>query len=546
MTSRPIYFLLLLSISFFSFGQDAKKIGTAKPKLVVGIVVDQMRNDYIYRYWDRYGNGGFKKLIGNGYYLRNAHYNYVPTITGPGHASIFTGATPKIHGIVANDWPDKNTWKGIYCTYDENIEPVGPNSVAKKRSPVNLLSTTIGDELKLSTNGKGKVFGVALKDRSAILPAGHAADGAFWFDDSTGAFISSSWYVKELPSWLNEFNKQQLAAAYLKKGWTTLKPIDTYTNSISDKNNYERSPNGKPEPVFPYEYSNYLAPGKYGMVKETPWGNTITKDLAIACLKNEKLGKDDMTDLLTISFSSPDLIAHDFGPRSVEVEDVYLRLDLELEELIKTLDAEVGAGNYVLFLTADHGGADVPNYLIDAKIPAGYFDERELKKDLKNYFQKTYGDADVVTECWNQQIFLNEQKLDKLNRQYVEQKLCDYLVTKEAIAEAFPSISLKNESSDKRDAKSLIQNGYNHQRSGNVAFALRPGWLDHEKTGTTHAASYSYDTHVPVIFYGSGIEKGSSLNYYTITQIAPTISDIIKINYPNGCVANPIDVLIQK
>lgn len=544
MKLKFLYLLFLISLSVV--GQTTKKPVVGKPKLIVGIVVDQMRNDYIYRYWDRYGNGGFKKLIGSGFYFRNAHYNYVPTITGPGHASVFTGATPKIHGIVANEWPDKNSPKPLYCVQDEKVEPVGPNSKAKKRSPINLLSTTIGDELKLSTNGKGKVFGLALKDRSAILPAGHAADGAFWFDDSTGAFITSTWYAKELPLWVSDYNKQQKAIAYLKNGWTLSRPPDTYTSSIADKNTYEKSPNGKSEATFPYDYSAYLAPGKLGMIKSTPWGNTITKEIAIACLKSEKLGKDDVTDFLTISFSSPDIIAHDFGPRSVEVEDTYLRLDMEIEDLIKNLDAEVGTNNYVLFLTADHGGADVPNYLLDNKIPAGYFDERELKKDLKGYFQKTYGDPEVVTDCMNQQIYLNEEKLDKLNRQYVEQKLCDYLVTKEAISEAFPSISLKNESSDKRDAKSLIQNGYNHQRSGNVAFALRPGWLDHEKTGTTHAASYSYDTHVPLIFYGAGIEKGNSLSYYTITQIAPTVCDLIKINYPNGCIANPIDVLIQK
>jgi predicted AlkP superfamily pyrophosphatase or phosphodiesterase len=546
MQVKKLYFLLFIFVGQFSFSQTAKKTPPTKPKLVVGIVVDQMRNDYIYRYWDRYGNGGFKKLVNGGYYLRNAHYNYVPTITGPGHASIFTGTTPKVHGIIANDWYDKVSDKELYCVKDENVEPVGINVKARKRSPVHLLSTTIGDELKLNSNGKSKVFGISLKDRSAIFPAGHAANAAYWYDDSSGYFISSSWYVKELPSWLNDLNAKQLPKTYLQKGWSTLKPIETYTNSIADNNAYEKAANKKDTPTFPYDYSAYSVPGKYGMLKQTPYGNTITKDMAIACLKNEKLGKDEYTDLLTISFSSPDIIGHEYGPRSVEIEDVYLRLDLELEELIKTLDAEVGANNYVLFLTADHGAAEVPNYLKDNKIPADYFDEKILEKQLKEYFIKNFNDEKILIGCFNQQVFLNEDKLDKINRQYVEQKLCDYLVTINSISEAYPSVVLKNSSSDGRDAKSLMQMGYNHQRSGNVAYELKPGWMDHEKTGTTHGASYSYDTHVPLIFYGSGIEKGSSLDYIKITQIAPTISDILKINYPNGCTSDPIEKVLTK
>jgi predicted AlkP superfamily pyrophosphatase or phosphodiesterase len=542
MNIKKLYILLFLP--FFIPAQTVKTAHASKPKLIVGIVVDQMRNDYIYRYWDRYGNGGFKKLIGNGFYLKNAHYNYVPTITGPGHASIFTGATPRVHGIVANDWYDRALGKNVYCVWDKKVDPVGTTVNGRKCSPFNLLSTTIGDELKISTVGKGKVFGLALKDRSAILPAGHAANGAFWFDDSTGNFVSSTWYMKELPAWIKEFNSKQLAKTYLQKGWNTLKPIETYTSSIADNNAYEKA-EGKNSPTFPYDYSDALTKNAFGMIKLNPYGCTITKDLAIACLKNEQLGKDDITDFLTISFSSPDIVGHAFGPRSVEVEDVYLRLDLELEDLIKTLDAEVGANNYVIFLTADHGGADVPNHLLDNKIPAGYFSEFEFKKQVKDYLQKSFGDGEILLESSNQQLFLNEEKLDKINRQYVEQKLCDFLVTNEAIAEAYPSVVLKNENAKGRDVKALIQNGYNHQRSGNVAFEYRPGWMDHERTGTTHGAAYSYDTHVPIIFYGAGIEKGSSTEYFTITQIAPTICELIKINYPSGCIADPINLIVK-
>jgi len=306
------------------------------------------------------------------------------------------------------------------------------------------------------------------------------------------------------------------------------------------------APNKKETPTFPYDYSSYINKNKFAILKATPSGNSITKDLAIACLKNEKLGKDEFTDLLAISFSSPDIIAHAYGPRSVEMEDVYIKLDLEIEELIKTLDVEVGIENYVLFLTADHGGADVPNHLKDEQIPADYFSSNELTKQIKNYFQKNYNDSTIFLNCSNEQIFLNEEKIWKLNKEDLEQKLCDFLIDKDGIAEAFPSQIIKNNGFEKRDIRSLIQKGYNHQKSGNVAFVLRPGWMENIKTGTTHGAAYSYDTHIPIIFYGSAIKKGSSLNYFTITQIAPTLCDIIQINYPNGCTDDSIDKLLEK
>lgn len=543
---------LTYSILFFLFiswgiSQPSKKeTSLVKPKLIVGIVVDQMRNDYIYRFWDRYGNGGFKRLVNNGYYLKNANYNYVPTYTGPGHASIYTGTTPRTHGIIANEWYDKKLNKEVYCVDDESVKSIGTLSKNGKRSPVNLISSTFGDELKMSTNGKAKVFGIALKDRSSILPAGHSADAAFWYDDSTGNFVSSTWYLNELPKWLSDFNSQQLPKKLLQNGWKTLKPIETYSNSLADNNAFEKAPNKKETPTFPYDYSNFIEKNNLGILKATPFGNTITKDLALSCLRNEKLGKDEFTDLLAISFSSPDIIAHSYGPRSIEMEDVYMRLDLDIEEILKTLDTEVGANNYVVFLTADHGGADVPQHLIKEQISADYFNTSLMVKNLKQFLQNSFSDSALYLNCSNEQIFLNEEKMMKLNRQEIEQKICDYLITHNGIAEAYPSTVLKNGGFQFRDVRTLIQNGFNHQKSGNIAFTLKPGWMDYPKTGTTHGASYSYDTHVPLIFYGAGIEKGASFNYYKITQIAPTISDIIQINYPNGCTDESIDKILKK
>ena len=546
MQTRYTYFFIL--IAFFkpitTNAQSKKTISTqTKSKLIVGIVIDQMRNDYIYRYWNRYGQGGFKRLVNEGYYFKNAHYNYIPTYTGPGHCSIYTGTTPRTHGIIANEWYDKKAKRINYCVEDTTVKSIGCANKSGLMSPKNQLSSTIGDELRMTYGQKAKIFSVALKDRSAILPAGHAANAAFWYDEASGNFISSSWYVNELPEWLKAFNNKKLPKQYLEKGWNTLYPIESYSNSINDENRYEEAPNKKEKAVFPYTYTTYLEKNNVGIIRASPFGNSLTKDVAIACLKNEQLGKDDITDLFCLSFSSTDIIAHACGVRAVEIEDVYLRLDKDIEELLSVLDQEVGKNNYTVFLTADHGGADVPNHLIDNKIPAGYIKEKKLIKEIKNYFQKNYGDSLLLANLSNEQVFINFEKLDalKLSQDEVEQRLANFLITLTGIAEAYPSKILKNESFDKADYRGLLQNGFNHALSGNVCFIYNPAWMDYAERGTTHGAGYNYDTHVPLIFFGNGIKKGNTHGYVSITQIAPTVCELIKINQPNSTVAEPLN-----
>lgn len=518
-----------------------------QPKLVVGIVVDQMRQDYIYRYWNKFGNGGFKKLINEGYFYRNAQYNYVPTFTGPGHASIYTGTSPATHGIIANDWFVKEENKMTYCTEDGKVKSVGTESKAGLMSPKNLLVTTIGDELKLNTNQQAKVFAISLKDRSSILPAGHSANGAFWFDGSNGKFISSSHYMNELPAWVNEFNSLQLAKTYLSQGWNTLYPIAGYTESIADKNNYEAAPNKKDTAIFPYQYNAQLEKNNYEIIKATPFGNTITKDLALACLKAEQLGKGKQTDMLCISFSSTDYVGHSYGPRSVEVEDVYIRLDKDLEELINALNTSLGKDNYVIFLTADHGACDVPAHLMDLKIPGGYVNEDELTKIVKTFCQNQYGDS-LVSSLSNQQIFLDESKMMsmKLNKFAVEHTLANFMLSVKGVAEAYPSEVLKYENYTDDSFKYLIQKGYNHVRSGNVAFSYNPAWMEYHNKGTTHGASYSYDTHVPLLFYGANIPKGFSVRKVNVVDIAPTVATMLHMSFPNGTTGKPLIEVITK
>jgi predicted AlkP superfamily pyrophosphatase or phosphodiesterase len=548
---KIVTLILIVSSSvvenLYSQTKPAATTELKQPKLVVGIVVDQMRQDYIYRYWNKFGNGGFKKLINEGYFYRNAQYNYVPTFTGPGHASIYTGTSPATHGMIANDWYVKDENKITYCTDDNKVKSVGTESKAGLMSPKNLLVTTIGDELKINTNQQAKVFAVSLKDRSSILPAGHSANGAFWFDGSNGKFISSTHYMNQLPNWVNEFNNLQLAKKYLSQGWNTLYPIIDYTESIADKNNYEAAPNKKDTAIFPYQYSAQLEKNNFEIIKATPFGNTITKDLALACLKAEQLGKGKQTDMLCISFSSTDYVGHSYGPRSVEVEDVYLRLDKDLEELINTLNTSIGKDNYVVFLTADHGACDVPAHLMDLKIPGGYMDETELTKTVKTFCQNQYGDS-LIASISNQQIFLNESKMTimKLNKFAVEHTLANFMLSIKGVAEAYPSEVLKYENYVDGSFKYLIQKGYNHVRSGNVAFSYNPAWMEYHNKGTTHGASYSYDTHVPLLFYGANIPKGFSVRKVNIVDIAPTIATMLHVSFPNGTTGKPLEEVITK
>ena len=537
------FLLLVLPLFLSSKLFSQKETSLKKPKLVVGIVVDQMRYDYVFRYWDKFSSGGFKRLMNNGFFCKNTNYNYVPTYTGPGHASIFTGSFPAVHGIIANEWYDKNTGKLKYCTEDVDVKPIGTENSSGYMSPKNLLVTTIGDELRLNSIQQSKVIAVSLKDRASILPAGHSANAAYWFDGKSGNFISSSHYINQLPDWLMSFNTKKLAQTYLEKGWNTLLPMTNYTESTSDDQEYELSPNGKEKAIFPYEYSKQLKDGNYEIIRASPHGNSITKDLAIAALKGEQLGKSIYTDMLCVSFSSTDYVGHSFGPKSIEIEDTYLRLDLDLQLFFKELDVQVGKGNYLLFLTADHGAAEVPIYLNINKIPAGLVDENEIEKNLKEYLFSTFGDS-LVLNCSNQQIFLNHAKIKekKLKVGDVQEETANFLLEQNGIAETYVAEDLKSQSYIKNSFKALLQNGYHFKRSGDVLFRFPVAYFDAiMKKGTTHGAEFIYDTHVPLFFMGWGIRKGSSVSSVDITDIAPTICTLLNIPFPNGCVGKPIE-----
>lgn len=512
-----------------------------KPKLIVGIVVDQMRYDYIYRFWDKFGSDGFKKLVNQGYFCKNTNYNYVPTYTGPGHASIYSGTTPAVHGIIANDWYDKTTGKAMYCAEDNTVIGVGTTAKEGKRSPKNMLTTTITDELRISSNMHSKVIGVALKDRSAILPAGHTANAAYWFDGSVGGFITSTFYMKELPAYVQNFNKKDPARKYLSQPWNTLLSIDQYTESVADDNKYEFVAKGESKPTFPHDLpSLYEKNGGLGMIRSTPFGNSLTKDFAIEVIKNENMGKGSATDFLAVSFSSPDYIGHLYGPNSVEQEDDYLRLDKDLAELIQFVETQVGKENVLIFLTADHAAPEVPAYLMDLKIPAGYLNEDKLFTDLKKYLATNYGDS-LVLSYSNQQVFLDHAALErkKLMIQQVQDDIVNFIMKQDHVSEVVSATTMNN-TQYTEGARYLMQKGFNAKRSGDVLVNYEPGYVDYPHYGTTHGSPYSYDTHVPLLFYGWNVKRGSTIEPVYITDIAATLAMMLNIQFPNGCTGNPI------
>jgi predicted AlkP superfamily pyrophosphatase or phosphodiesterase len=528
--------------------------GVERPKLVVGIVVDQMRQEYLYRFYDKFGQQGFKRLINDGFMLRNAHYNYAPTVTGPGHASVYTGTTPAIHGIIGNEFYDKLSRQFVNCVEDTLYKPVGNDAANGHLAPSRLLSSTVTDELKLFTQKRAKVIGVSIKDRGAILPAGHMANAAYWYDSKSGKFISSTYYMNTLPEWVTKFNAQNLAEKYLSQDWQTLLPIEQYTESGPDDSPYERKFASKEKSTFPYKLSQLRGKNdNFGLLTSTPFGNDYVTQMAFATIAGEQMGKDNTTDFLCISYSSTDAVGHAKGPNAVEIEDTYLRLDRNIEELLKKLDSEVGQGMYTVFLTADHAVADVPQYLKDSRIPAGYFSEDHLKAKLDEYLATFYPGKSFIDNISNQQIFLKHETFSKdprtsgMDFYLVTELIGKYLMATEGIANYFTEATLRQGNYGEDGLKGKVIRGYNAKRSGDIAFIFDPGWLEAGSIqGTTHGSGYTYDTHVPVLFYGYGIKRGSTVKPHTITDVAPTISALLKIKFPSGATGQPISEILDE
>lgn len=551
-------FVLVISLSlFYSCGAQESTTERAvvsshnetnsRPKLVVGIVVDQMRYDYLTRFESKFGEGGFMRMINEGFNCKNNHFNYVPTYTGPGHTSVYTGTTPKYHGIISNSWYDKDIKESVYCAQDDSVESVGTESSAGKMSPHRMLTTSVADENRLFTQMRGKTIGIAIKDRGAILPAGHTANAAYWFHGKDeGVWITSTFYRNDLPQWVKDFNDSEVVESYLKV-WDTYEPIETYIESGDDLNDFERGFNGKETATFPYDLAALKDEnGGYDVLKTTAYGNSLTVDFALAALEGEALGKDDNTDVLTISFSSTDYVGHNFGVNSKEIEDTYIRLDRDLERFFNYLDENIGKGEYTVFLTADHGAVDVPAYLQSVKIPAGYLDYNDRKERFQKFLNEKYGTADIVENVSNNQLFFNKEKLKelKLDIHEVQQALVDEQISYPNIAKVYTATAM-NSTNFTTGIEALLQNGFNQKRSGDVIVVDDIAYIAYGRTGSTHGSGLNYDTHVPLLFFGKGIKHGETYDKTVIPDIAPTISALLGISFPNGATGDVLGFVID-
>ncbi|RFS16217.1 alkaline phosphatase PafA [Emticicia sp. C21] len=541
---RFTYLLLLLSLPIFA-QKTQKATAPTKPKLVLGIMVDQMRYDYLYRYYSKYSEGGFKRLMNQGFNCRNNHYHYASTITGPGHAAVYTGSVPAVNGIIGNDWYDRFLGRTVYVAEDTTVVAVGTDAAGTegKRSPVNMKTTTITDQLRLATQFKSKVIGIAAKDRGGILPAGHSANAAYWFDGKSGNWISSTYYMTDLPQWMKDFNAKKLPDYYKSQKWETLLPIAQYTESDEDNQEYENVMSGEKLPIFPHSIANNNA------ILTSPFGNNMTKEIALAALKNEKMGQGAFTDFLCVSFSSPDYVGHATGTRSIEVEDTYLRLDRDIEEILNYLDTSLGKGNYTVFLTADHAAADIPAFLNKNKLPGGVWMGAKEVNYLNGQLVEKYGAGKWILSTDNYQITMNRELMKK-NK--VEMNEVFKLVQDELLSMGSPVYQVVNFHDMANTVippfyKTLVENVYNPKRSGDFMVLLEPGWFHGgSKKGTTHGTMWQYDRHVPLLWYGWNIPVGETTKQTYIADIAATLAVLLKIQEPSGCIGTPIEPIFKK
>jgi len=534
-----LYFCLIISFSL-----NAQNL--QRPKLVVGIVVDQMRWDYLYRYYDRFSNDGFKRLLNGGFSCENTFINHLPSVTGVGHATIYTGSVPSIHGIAGNDWVDQLTGKTIYCVSDSLVRPVGNiNSTEGKMSPRNLLATTITDELRIATNFRSRVVGISLKDRASILPAGHTPTAAFWFDDASANFISSTYYMDDLPSWVKQFNGKKRIEQLIANGWNTVLPINSYKQSDADARPYEGLFAGETSSVFPHDIKAAYAKSK-GSFRSSPFGNTLTMEFALEALNAYQLGKGEATDFLAINFASTDYVGHMFGVNSIEIEDTYLRLDKDLAQLFKAFDEKVGKGQWTVFLTADHGAANAIGFMQEHDLPADYWHGTQVKDSLNKILSQRFEVTGLVRSITNYQVNFDLNKISSSNLDVnaIRQTAVDFLQRQPGISYAVDLAWIGRAPVPGR-LKTMMVNGYNFKRSGQIQIVLNPGWFGSEsKTGTSHGTWNPNDTHIPLLWYGWNIKHGTSNREMYMYDIAPTLAALLHTQMPSGCIGKVIEEVV--
>lgn len=512
-----------------------------RPKLVVAILVDQMRYDYLERFHDQFGTDGFRRLTDHGAFMTFARYDYVPTITAPGHASFFSGAPPAVHGIIANDWYDKRTNKTVYCVSDLTATGVGTTTLAGKMSPRNFIGSNFSDEMRL--HYRSKVIGISMKDRGAILPAGKQPAGAYWWESASGNFITSDYYRAELPEWVQKFNERKRAAEFMGQKWSRL--LDPSKYEREDDLPGEGLALGETTPTFDHAVELSEKEG-FENIMPTPFGNQLLREFAEAALEGEQLGQGPQPDVFCVSFSSVDYAGHRYGPYSQEVQDVVLRLDRELAQLFAALEKKVGLANCAIVLTADHGVCPTPEFASLLGLDGQRVDTIKLMEDLLAKLTERFGSSKVLLtnrfmegNLYYNHDFLRENKIAPAD--------LSNFIREWALATGYFQAGFSREQLlDGRapgDLGERVRNGFNPARSGDLVLLYKPYTLSAlsnlSKGGTTHGSGYSYDTHVPVIFYGAPFVPGRYADDFHITDIVATLCAAMHIGEPSGSIGKP-------
>ncbi len=530
---RLIVLILLIQVSVVL--AQKRQLARPMPRLVVGLVVDQMRWDYLTRFQERFGNRGFKRMLKEGFSCDNTMIPYAQTVTAAGHATIYTGSVPSIHGIIGNDWYDKLLQKQVYCVQDDSVRLLGTDKRGNLMSPKNLLTTTITDELKLATNFRSKVIGVAIKDRGSILPAGHTPNAAYWYDATSGNFITSSWYMNELAPWVTIFNNRKIVDSLYRNPWSLSYPISSYTQSDTSDNSLKNNP-------FPRNLDGNIGKS-YGSISSTPSGVAITLAFSQAAIEAEHMGEDSIPDFLTISLSSTDYIGHAFGPNAVEIEDAYIKLDQELASFFDYLDDKVGKGKYTFFLTADHAVAHVTAFMEQHKLPG-----KSMKKNLLAVAstEKKFGLTGIIADELNGQYYLNSRLLDsaKIDLNSFKSFFLGELNKSPDVLVAYDNGNIQAVNLPS-ELKEMFIKGYNFKLSGDIQVVYKPGYFFGGATGSTHGSMYAYDAHIPLLWMGCGIKQGNSHREIYMTDIAPTLAALLGIQQPSGSIGKVINEIIK-
>ncbi len=536
-----ILIFLLFFQPFINAQQKRPHTNIKRPKLVLIIILDQFRADYLSRFSHLFGTKGFKRLMANGAYFTNANYPYANTLTAVGHSTILSGSIPAIHGVIGNRWYDRETKDIRRVVADTQVRGLGTE---KGVSPSQLLTTTLGDQLRLSNNYQSQVIGISIKDRAAAIIAGRRGSAAYWFDSSNGAMVSSSYFLQKLPDWVITFNQQHIADQYFQQQWQRKLPAAAYKISDRDDAPYEDTWAGNTT-SFPHIINgnqSKISPEYYDQFTGTPFANELLAKFTLKTIEEERLGQGEYTDLLAVSFSAPDLAGHMFGPYSQEVQDMTLRLDDLLASLLDEIDRKLGLNNVLLALTADHGVSPIPEYMQTHGMSGRRIMGDTLRASIETALGNRYGAGDYVQALVNHQIYLNEKLIEekKLNPEEVEDLAGKAALKVAGIANYFTRTQILKGQLPATPLNQRIMAAFHAQRSGNLVLLVEPFTLiveaSDEMHGTAHGTPYHYDTHVPIIISGPQVKAGVYQLACSPADITPTLAAILKIEPPAAAV----------